>query len=749
MPLQTLKLKAGIVKDDTSYSAEGGWADSDKIRFWNGKPEKIGGWNKFTTPQKTATTTLNGAITATSENIELTSTTNFPFSGTITIGNEQITYTGTESNKLTGCTRGANSTTASTHSDGASVSTTITFFGSCRGLISWRDNDGNALMTIGTHTHLYLYKGGLLTDITPVQKTSTTLDDYFSTTNGSPFVNVNIATHGCQVGDRVIFGAFSANNISWSADTEFSVTEIVDSNNFKIKASTNANNTETSIDADNVKYEILLPIGTSTSVSEYGFGTGNWNEPRDAGTTTTTMNDSGGINATDTSVTLTASDAFPTAGTILIGTERIQYTGNNTGTEVLSGLTRGAFSTNAASHSDGVTVTNVEGWGVPFTSGVGIEVDARTWSFDTWGEDLVASVNGQPIITWDASVGTSSRATFINDTTTGDSVCPDTTRGVIVSTPDRHLVTLGAVDPLRVRWASQETTNTWTATSTNTAGSQLLTGGSKIIGAKRTRGQILIWTDTTLHSMTFRGPPYIFGFRELATGCGLGSPNGCVEIGGNVFWIGVNQFFAFDGAVKPLLSTVSNYVFDDFNLNQIEKCVAGLNKQHNEVFWFYPTANSSENNRYVKYNYRENIWDVGTIDRSAWTDAGTFTNNVGASSNGLLYQHEVGTDDDGLPMTSYVQSADIDLGEGEQIMFIDRMIPDATITGTLNSYIKTKKHPADTYTSKGAFAINSSTKRINPRARGRQVSIRFESNNTGDNWRLGATRLDMNPDGER
>ena len=654
MPLQTLKLQSGVVKDDTAYSSEGRWADSDKIRFWNGKPEKLGGWNKFISS---------------------------------------------------------------------------TFSGSCRGLMSWRDNSGNALMAIGTHTHLYIYKGGLITDVTPVRKTLSTLDDYFTTVSGSPLVTVNIATHGCIVGDRVIFGAFSANNISWAADTEFTVTSVTDSNNFKITASTNANANGTPT-AANVKYEILLSVGQSTSVFEYGFGTGNWNEPRDVGTTTTTMNDSGGINTTDTSVVLTASDSFPSAGTVLIGSERIQYTGNNTGTETLSGLTRGAFSTTAASHSDGATVTNVEGWDVPFTSGTGIEVDARTWSFDLFGEDLVASVNGNPLITWDASAGVSSRATFIydlsgtkattaagGDNTYTDTTIPSTTRGVIVSTPDRHLVCLAAEDPLRVRWASQETAGTWTAAATNTAGSQLLTGGSKIIGAKRTRGQILIWTDTTLHSMTFRGPPYIFGFRELATGCGLGSPNGVVEIGGNVFWIGVNQFFVFDGAVKPILSTVSNHVFDDFNLNQIEKVVAGLNKQHNEVFWFYPSSGSAENDRYAKYNYRENAWDVGTMVRTAWQDASTFTNNVGASSDGYLYQHEVGVDDDGSAMTSYIQSADIDIGDGEEVMFVDRMIPDATITGTLDSYIKTRKHPADSYTTKGAFAMSATTKRVNPRAR--------------------------------
>lgn len=677
MPLQTLKLKPGIVKDDTAYSAEGGWADSDKIRFWNGKPEKLGGWNKFISSS---------------------------------------------------------------------------FSGSCRGLISWRDNSSNALMAIGTHTHLYIHKGGLLTDITPVRKTLSTLDDYFTTVSGSPLVTVNIATHGCQVGDRVIFGAFSANNISWDADTEFTVTSITDANNFKITASTNANANGTPT-AANVKYEILLSVGQSTSVFEYGFGTGNWNEPRDVGTTTTTMNDSGGINTTDTSVTLTASDSFPATGTVLIGTERIQYGGNNTGTEVLSSLTRGSFSTTAASHSDGATVTNIEGWGVPFTSGTGIAVDARTWSFDTWGEDLVASVEGQPLIYWDASSGTGARAYFVHDslgTVDGaDSTSPTTSRGVIVSTPDRHLVSLAADDPLRVRWASQETTNTWAATASNTAGSQLLTGGSKIIGAKRTRGQILIWTDTTLHSMTFRGPPYIFGFRELATGCGLGSPNGVVEIGGNVFWIGVNQFFAFDGAVKPIASSISNYVFDSFNLNQIEKVVAGLNKQHNEVFWFYPSASSDENDRYAKYNYRENVWDVGTMARTAWQDASTFTNNIGASSDGYLYQHEVGVDDDGSAITSYIESADMDIGDGEEIMFVDRIIPDLTLTGNISAYVKTRKHPADTQTTKGAFAITSSTKKINPRARGRQVAVRFESTQVGDNWRLGATRIDMKPDGGR
>ena len=603
MPLQTLRFKPGIIKDDTTYSSEGGWVDSDKIRFWNGKVEKIGGWQKLTSSQ---------------------------------------------------------------------------FSGKCRGLFSWRDNSDNALLAIGTHTHLYIYLGGNLNDVTPIRKTSTTDDDYITTVSGSNLVTVNISSHGTGVGDRIIFTtAFSANNISWDANTEFTVTSVTDTNNFKITASTSANASGTP-DADNVGYQILMSVGQETSVFEFGWGVDTWDTPRDSS----------------------------------------------------------------------------QGWNVP-SSGDGIEVDARTWSFDNFGEDLVASVNGQPIIYWDASAGVGTRAVLINDTkgtatgTFTDNQTPDSVRSVLVSTPDRHLVSFGADDPLKVQFASQETLGTFTPSATNTAGSQLLQGGSKIVGAKRTRGQILIWTDTTLHSMTFRGPPFTFGFRELATGCGLGGPNGVVEINGLVYWMGINQFFIFDGSVRQLPSTVSNFVFDDFNLVQIEKVVAGLNKQHSEVFWFYCSESSSEIDKYCKYNYRENIWDVGTLSRTAWADASTFTSNIGAGSNGYLYNHEIGVNDDGSAMTSFVESADIDIGDGQQIAFIQRMIPDVTITGTLNTFVKTRKSPADSQTSKGAFPITSSTKRINPRAKGRQFAVRFESTAVDTDWRLGATRLDLQPDGER
>ena len=594
MPLATLKFAPGIVKDDTSYSSEGRWIDSDKIRFWNGKPEKLKGWQKLTQTQ---------------------------------------------------------------------------FGGSCRGLIQWRDNSENALLAVGTHTHLYIYKGGVLYDVTPAED-SGNLSNAFAVTSGSSTVTVTDSAHGMLDGNRIVLGAASFNGVSWSANTEFTIS-VVNTNSYTFTAAQNASSTASSV-GGTVAYQYLLNPGQTTSVFEYGWGVGTWDTPRD----------------------------------------------------------------------------NTQGWNVPF-SATGIEVDARTWSFDVFGEDLIASVNEKPLIQWDASNGVANRAFLINDALTSDSETPNVTRGVIASTPDRHLVALGADDPLTVKFASQETTGTWTATATNTAGSQRLTGGSRIIGAKRTRGQILIWTDMNLHSMTFRGPPYTFGFRELATGCGLSGPLSSVEVGGIVYWMGINQFFAFDGSVRPLIGPVNNFVFEDINSVQIEKVVAGLDKEHSEVFWFYPSANSTENNRYCKYNYRENIWDVGTMDRTAWSDASTFANNIGAGADNYLYSHEIGSDADGQPMVSYIESADMDIGDGNEVMFIDRALPDLTVSGTAHITFKTRKDALSSFSSKGPFDIDSSTTRINPRVRGRQLAIRVESDNVGDNWRLGHTRVDMQPDGER
>jgi hypothetical protein len=603
MPLATLKFAPGIVKDDTSYSSEGRWIDSDKIRFWNGKPEKLKGWQKLTQNQ---------------------------------------------------------------------------FSGSCRGLIQWRDNDDNALMAVGTHTHLYILKGGVLYDVTPVIQ-SGNLSNAFDVTNGSTVVTVTSAAHGMVDGNRIVLGAASFNGVSWAANTEFQIT-FINTNSYSFDAalplttgatpSGAATSTATGV-GGTVSYEYLLNPGQQSSVFDYGWGVGTWNTARTGG-----------------------------------------------------------------------------GWNVP-SNAQGIEVDARTWAFDIFGEDLVASVIGQTLIQWDASAGVGNRAFLINDAYTGDAATPNTTRGVIVSTPDRHLVALGADDPLTVAFASQETTNTWTSAATNTAGSQRLTGGSRIIGARRTRGQILIWTDTSLHSMTFRGPPYTFGFRELATGCGLGGPLAAVEVGGIVYWMGINQFFAFDGSVRPLIGPVNNFVFEDLNSVQVEKVVAGLDKEHNEVFWFYPQENTNENNRYVKYNYRENVWDVGSMPRTAWTDASTFPNNIGAGTNGYLYSHEIGEDDDGAAMESYIESADMDIGDGQEVMFINRALPDLIVDGTADITFSTRKDAMSSFTSKGPFPITSSTTKINPRVRGRQLSIKVESDTVGTSWRLGHTRVDMQPDGER
>ena len=603
MPLATLKFAAGIVKDDTSYSSEGRWVDSDKIRFWNGKPEKLKGWQKLTQNQ---------------------------------------------------------------------------FSGSCRGLIQWRDNNESALIAVGTNTHLYIYKGGVLYDVTPAFSTGN-LVNKFAVTSGSSIVTITSNAHSMNTGNRIILGAANFSGVAWAANTEFQIT-VVNTNTFTIDAalpltvgataSGNASATASST-GGTVAFSYLLNPGQASSVFDFGYGVGTWNTSRVGG-----------------------------------------------------------------------------GWNVPANT-TGIEVDARTWSFDILGEDLVASVIGHPLIQWDASNGVGNRAFFIDDAYTSDSATPNTTRGVIVSTPDRHLIALGADDPLTIAFASQETTNTWTPAATNTAGTQRITGGSKIVGARRTRGQILIYTDTSLHSMTFRGPPYTFGFRELATGCGLCGPLAAVEVGGIVYWMGIKQFFAFDGSVRPLVGPVNNFVFENLNSVQIEKVVAGLDKEHSEVFWFYPDASSNENNRYVKYNYRENVWDVGTMPRTAWSDASTFPNNIGAGTTGYLFSHEIGSDDDGAAMDSFITSADMDIGDGQEVMFIQRALPDLIVDGTAKMSFSTRKDAMSSTATKGPFPITPTTTKINPRVRGRQLSIKVESDAVGTSWRLGHTRVDMQPDGER
>ena len=384
---------------------------------------------------------------------------------------------------------------------------------------------------------------------------------------------------------------------------------------------------------------------------------------------------------------------------------------------------------------------------------------------DNWGEDLIFNVyDGGPYY-WDKTLGLGARATTFASQT-GASDAPTITRRIMVSGADRHVVCFGcnpinetAQDLLMVRWSDQENPVDWTPTATNTAGSQRISSGSEIISAQKTRQEMLIWTDTSLHAMRFTGPPFTFGISMLANNVSILGPNAVTTVGDKVFWMDRENFYVYTGRVQVIPCTLLRYVFDDINLDQSFKCFAASNKMFDEVFWFYPTSDSTEIDRYVKFNFTENTWDLGTLSRTAWVDYGIHDNPRGSgavSSVNYIYIHELGQNNDGSAMTAFIESADFDLGDGDHFMFMSRLVPDISITdtsgdssGTVDYIVKTRDYPGDTLTTNSTNSVTPTTQQSFVRARSRQAVMRIESASTDLAWTLGDLRLDLRPDGRR
>ena len=383
------------------------------------------------------------------------------------------------------------------------------------------------------------------------------------------------------------------------------------------------------------------------------------------------------------------------------------------------------------------------------------------WSQDNWGEDLAFSVyDGTPYY-WDKTLGLTARATDLASQS-GASDCPTITRRIMVSGADRHLIAFACnaqnetnQDLLLVRWSSQEAPFDWTPTATNTSGAQRISSGSEIISAQKTRQEILIWTDANLHAMRFVGPPLTFGFTLLASNVSIVGPNAVTTVGDRVFWMDRENFYAYTGRIEIIPCTVLRYVFDDINLNQSFKFFAASNRMFDEVFWFYVSSGSTEIDRYAKYNYTEGTWDIGSMVRTAWVDYSIHDNPRAAGSAGgneYIYIQETGTDADGEAMNSYIQSADFDLGDGNEFMFINRLIPDVDLTGTgatVDYVVKTRNFPGSSLSTNSTNAVTSSTDQNFVRARSRQAVIRVQSTTTDVAWTLGDLRLDIRPDGRR
>jgi len=407
------------------------------------------------------------------------------------------------------------------------------------------------------------------------------------------------------------------------------------------------------------------------------------------------------------------------------------------------------------------------------TGAEGVLLQSSKWALDNWGEDVLSLQFDGGLFYWDTSAGLSSNLA----STTNVSNAPTKSRFMLVSGDDRHVICFGTEttigtsstqDNMFLRWSSQETTNTWAPTATNTAGSFRLTDGNQINTAVRSRGAVMVWTDTALYQMQFIGAPLTFGFKQIGSNCGAVGINAAVDVSGTSFWMSDDSFFMFDGSVKKIPCSVQDHVFDNINPNAKQDVFCAANSDFNEVMWFYPSANSTQIDKMVAYNYAENLWYVGTLARSSWADSGVYDNPYAAefkatdttatistitglkAGRTFVYIHESGVNDDGAAMANHIESGDIDIADGDNFMSVSRFIPDfKNQTGTVDVTLKTRPYPSGTQTSHGSFDVDTSTTKVDTRIRGRQVAVRVSSDAVDDNWRYGTMRLDIKPDGMR
>jgi hypothetical protein len=574
----------------------------------------------------------------------------------------------------------------------------------------WQTLSFEKLMGTGTTKKYYIEEGTRFNDITPVRATTAAGDVTFSATDGSYLVTVNDVGHGASVGDFVTFTGATGLGGTITADVlnqEYVIVTVNTGDQYIIEART-AGTPISSIVIDGV----LTPTYVTANASD----TGN-----------------GGASAV-------AAYQIPTSPDV-----------------VVSGLGWGAGGWGR------------NGWGTAADTGV-LTGTIRVWSHDNFGEDLIINPRGGGIYYWDrsaSSLGSYSRAVALADLP-GASNAPTIANGVLVSDRDRHVIALGCdpfdnpgvQDPMLIRFSNQEDAGNWTPTATNTAGSLRIDSGSEIVMGVETRQQVLVYTDVSLYAMQYLGPPFTFGISKISENITVQGAKCAVAADDMVFWMGQSEFYMYNGAVQRIPCSVRSYVFDDFNVTQGAKVVAGLNTAHSEVWWFYPSANSITNDRYVVYNYNENIWYIGSMDRVGWIDRGVFDQPLAASSDSYVYAHETGFDDGSTTpataLTAYVQSSPIDIQDGEQFSLIRRMFPDVTFKNstaeapsvdvTLN--VRNISNGAYVRSATQTYADND-RRQLNYRLRGRQMSLKIESDDAQMTWRLGSPRVDLRPDGRR
>jgi hypothetical protein len=707
VPLVKTLYKPGVNRENTRYTTEGGWFVSDKVRFRQGTPEKIGGWARISSN---------------------------------------------------------------------------TFIGTCRSLWNWITLTANNLMGVGTSAKYYIEKGGVYFDITPIRQYNytTTLTNPFDTTSGSDDVTVNDTAHGAQVGDLVYFtgasavGGFTASQIN----TRHVIATVINANSYTIVLDTNATSTVTG--------------GGGTVTAEYYInakllGTNPFATTNGSPTVTVTATAHGGSSGDY----VTFSGASTVAGLDLNNQYVMTVVSVDSFTIVASAnassTTTGGGSSVRASYQitigPGFQVPQV-GWGAGNWNqgtwgGVGTFVgDAiRLWSANNFGEDLVFGPRGGGVYYWDATNGLSARGVNI-ETLPGAIDTPVIQNLVFVSDIYRFVFCFGTndigssvQDPMLIRWADQESLTDWLPTATNQAGSLRLSHGSKIMAVAQTRQEILVWTDTALYSVQYLGAPLVWGAQLLADNISIVGPNATSVAAGVAYWMGVDKFYKYDGRVQTLNCDLRKYIYQDINTTQYLQYFSGTNEGFNEVWWFYCSSGTTNIDRYVVYNYMENIWYYGTMARTAWFDAGLRDYPQAATYSNNLVNHEFGNDDNvsGIPsaINAYIESAEFDIQDGHNIGFVYRVLPDITFTGSttdnpqvtmslipmMNSgsgYNNPQSLAGQSYAAVARTSttiIEQFTGQVYVRVRGRQMIFKVESSDLGSAWQLGSPRIDIKQDG--
>ena len=663
------------------------------------------------------------------------------------------------------------------------------FDGSARDLIAWKDNSNKKRAIFGTPDKVYENNGDSITDITPIA-TVVTLTNCFGTSAGTTRVCCSDGSHGRQKNDWVLFtsAATFGSDVSLTGNI-YQVTSIVDINVFTISISGNA--AATSTQAGSATFNYYIATGTSVATQGVGYGAALYNaaDPVSVGlskitatggnalVTVSCASAHGGVandfvvfqnTAIDSvaatiggNLNLTKSAAGGPEFTIVSvnGTQVIVSAGANASA---SGDVTSGFNMTALIYKQTDGGGSGRAWDIEASAdATDLALDIAQWSMDNWGEDVLLNRRGSNIFYFQTALSTTPmRATTVTTS-------PISVNSVIVSPNDRHVVALGAnefsptatvsgtFNPMLVRWSDQDNRTNWVPSVSSTAGEVVLTDGTRIVGSVRSKNAINVWTDNSLWLMEFAGPPFTFKFQQAGTNCGMIGPHAGIDYNGVTYWMGFDNFYANTGQVEVLDCTVRRFVFDRLNTTYYDKVYTGINSEFKEIIWLYVSSTATECDSYVVFSPEENYWVYGDTFFSTFKDREVFGNTIttGATTTGnFLFDNEPAGvfDGDGATLTSFVESADFDVDDGNAIMYMSRIIPDFDLsTGKIKLHLTTKQFPESTETVVKEFDITNTTQKVDFRSRGRQAKIRVSCDSNNASWRWGSVRLALQGDGGR